>query len=58
MGWSLYSASILTLLSRAAPAAEQAWWQFRGPQGDGHTAATNLPLAWDEARNVAWKTPI
>ncbi len=48
----------LTLWSRATQATEQAWWQFRGPNGDGHTTATNLPLAWDESRNVAWKTAI
>ncbi len=38
--------------------AEDEWPQFRGPQGDGHTAATGLPLKWSETENVAWKTPI
>jgi len=40
-----------------APAEEQ-WWQFRGPQGNGHTQSTGLPLKWDEKKNVVWKTPI
>jgi outer membrane protein assembly factor BamB len=32
--------------------------QFRGPAGDGHAAATNLPVSWNETTNVAWKTAI
>jgi outer membrane protein assembly factor BamB len=55
---SLGLALTLAALSRPAPAAEQSWWQFRGPTGDGHSTATHLPLEWDESRNVAWKTPI
>ena len=43
-------------------AADQAtptqWPQFRGPRGDGHAAAKNVPLVWGEAENVAWKTPL
>lgn len=38
--------------------AEDFWWQFRGPTGDGHAAASELPVAWSERKNVAWKTPI
>ena len=34
------------------------WTQFRGPRGDGHTTATNLPVEWSETKNVAWKTAI
>ena len=37
---------------------EESWWQFRGPSGNGHTAAENLPLEWDETRHVAWKIEI
>jgi outer membrane protein assembly factor BamB len=32
--------------------------QFRGPAGDGHATARNLPSTWNETTNVAWKTPI
>ena len=39
-----------------APAAD--WPQFRGPNGDGVSTATNLPVKWDEKTNVAWKTAI
>jgi outer membrane protein assembly factor BamB len=34
------------------------WPQFRGPKGDGHSAARGLPLHWSETNNVKWKTPI
>src|SRR5690348_7882523 len=34
------------------------WPQFRGPSGDGMSAATGLPLEWSEAKNVRWKTRI
>ncbi|HUT11207.1 MAG TPA: PQQ-binding-like beta-propeller repeat protein [Thermoguttaceae bacterium] len=38
--------------------AGENWPQFRGPAGDGHSDATDLPLTWSETENVAWKTPI
>ena len=34
------------------------WTQFRGPDGQGHSAATGIPLRWNEKKNVAWKVPI
>ena len=34
------------------------WPQFRGPDGMGTSAATNLPLTWSETDNVRWKTAI
>ena len=38
--------------------AELAWPQFRGPGGQGHSTATNLPTRWNETENVTWKTPL
>ena len=32
------------------------WTQFRGPQGNGTTIETGLPLEWDAKTNVVWKT--
>jgi outer membrane protein assembly factor BamB len=34
------------------------WPQFRGPTGQGLSSAENLPVAWSENENIAWKTPI
>lgn len=45
------------LLARPASPTEN-WPEFRGPNGDGHSRATGLPLTWSETQNVTWKTPI
>lgn len=45
-------------LVSSSPAAEAEWPQFRGPDGQGHAQATNLPLEWSETKNIAWKTPL
>jgi outer membrane protein assembly factor BamB len=38
--------------------AEEQWPQFRGPEGNGHTRSTGLPLKWDGKTNITWRTPI
>ena len=43
-----------TFTSTAAPD----WPQFRGPDGNGHSPAKNLPLTWDTTNNVAWKSEL
>ncbi len=48
--------TLVLLGGRAASA--QDWPEFRGPGGQGHSAERDLPLEWDETRNVAWKTPL
>lgn len=45
-------------LPSLAFAAEAEWPQFRGPGGQGHSTATNLPASWSESENVAWKCPL
>lgn len=51
-------AGLTVLLSTIAGFAAEQWPQFRGPHGDGHSAAKGLPLTWSETQNVKWKTPI
>jgi outer membrane protein assembly factor BamB len=34
------------------------WPRFRGPNGQGHSAETGLPLNWSTNSNIAWKTAI
>ena len=46
------------LLSAAAPAAAGDWPEFRGPDGQGHSAESGLPAEWGEDRNVEWKAPV
>lgn len=51
-------AGLTVLFSTLAGFAAEQWPQFRGPHGDGHSAAKGLPLKWSETENVKWKTPI
>ncbi|MGB2806843.1 MAG: PQQ-binding-like beta-propeller repeat protein [Sedimentisphaerales bacterium] len=34
------------------------WPDWRGPNGDGRSDATGLPLNWSESENIVWKTRI
>lgn len=42
----------------AAHAGAGDWPEFRGPDGQGHSAERGLPVEWSESRNVAWKTAV
>jgi outer membrane protein assembly factor BamB len=46
------------LLLLAGPVEAQDWPQFRGPEGQGHSAEQSVPLDWSETSNVAWKTRV
>src|SRR5437762_14031744 len=49
----LFVAGFLSVAS-----AGENWPQFRGPDGDGVSDATGLPLTFSDTENVRWKTPI
>jgi outer membrane protein assembly factor BamB len=34
------------------------WPQFRGPDGQGHASASDLPITFGEQENLAWKVPL
>ncbi len=34
------------------------WPTWRGPQGDGNSTDTNVPVRWDSKKNVTWKVPV
>ena len=34
------------------------WTQFRGPNGQGRRARTDLPVSWSEHEGIVWKKPI
>jgi len=36
----------------------QNWQQWRGPNGDGTSSETGLPVKWDSVTNVVWKVPV
>jgi len=50
-------ACLVTLLLASVAGAED-WPQFRGPAGNGHAAARDVPTTWSEAENVRWKVPL
>jgi outer membrane protein assembly factor BamB len=52
----LFAFALLSLA--AAPLNSAEWPQFRGPDGQGHSTAKNLPVEWSETKNVAWRTEI
>ena len=48
---------ILILITGSVTKAQN-WPCWRGPNGDGTTIETNLPLRWDSVTNVVWKIPV
>ena len=34
------------------------WTEFRGPTGQGHSDAVDLPTTWSEDENIAWKVDL
>ena len=51
-------AAFLSVLGLQATNADEHWSQFRGPQGNGISTTENLPVEFDEAKNVRWKIAI
>lgn len=54
----LLACSVSASLAVAEPAPSYTWPQFRGPNGQGVSPETGLPLTWSASENVLWKTPI
>lgn len=50
------SACVVALLAASVASAAD-WTRFRGPNGTGLGDAA-VPLSWDDARNLVWKTPL
>jgi len=47
---------LLAALTASLPAAN--WPAWRGPDQDGVTTESNLPLTWSTTENILWKTPL
>ena len=48
--------ALATLTGLAA--ANDSWPQWRGPNLNGTSSATGLPVRWSESENVAWRTKL
>jgi len=49
---------MVCLATMALQAEAENWSRFRGPNGQGISSETGLPVTWSNTENVAWKTPI
>ena len=57
-GRILLIAALTVLSSLSVPATAGDWPAFRGPNGDGTSAETGLPIEWTPDKNVKWRTPL
>lgn len=48
---------VLLFILQSVSMAEN-WPGWRGPNGDGTSSETNLPVKWDSTTNVVWKVPV
>ena len=53
-----HSVALFALLHSDSRAGETEWPQFRGPTGQGLSAAVQVPVAWSASEHVAWKVEI
>ena len=54
----LFAVLVGVICNSGAAWARQDWPAFRGPDGQGHSTESHLPIEWSETRNVTWKTPL
>src|SRR5262245_28224893 len=51
-------ATFLTLLLASSVARAGNWPQWRGPDGQGYSEDTKVPLKWGDKENLLWKTKL
>lgn len=56
--YTRFLATLLLLLTAGMARASDNWPEFRGPNSDGHSDSTGVPLTWSETQNIRWKTAI
>src|SRR5262245_27654860 len=59
MAWRLYLMLLLIVAPElCTPLIGGDWPQFRGPSGDGHSDARDLPASWGGFGSIAWQAEI
>ena len=48
----------LALIATLCCRGDDAWPAFRGPGGDGTSAATDAPREWSQQENISWRTEL
>ena len=54
----LIALAVVPLLATAAPVTAQHWPQWRGPDGLGVSADTDIATRWSPGENIAWRAPL
>jgi len=49
---------VIVIAFSAAAACAEDWPEFRGPTGQGISAARHVPVEWSGTKHVAWKQPV
>ncbi|MGI9518527.1 MAG: PQQ-binding-like beta-propeller repeat protein [Pirellulaceae bacterium] len=55
---SIWLTGFLCVSNAVGQSAGNDWPEFRGPFGNGHSTATNLPVEFDDSTNLKWKRRI
>jgi outer membrane protein assembly factor BamB len=55
---SLFLGPAVLAISFSRTAYGEEWSQFRGPNGQGRSAQTGLPVKWSEETGVVWKVAV
>jgi outer membrane protein assembly factor BamB len=55
---SIPAVALAAWLATTSPARAAEWSQFRGPNGQGQSTATGLPVHFSEREGIAWKQAI
>ncbi|NND98278.1 MAG: PQQ-binding-like beta-propeller repeat protein [Pirellulaceae bacterium] len=50
--------TVLAAIACCTTVTADTWPQFRGPSGDGKVLGQNVPIHFDESKNVTWKTEL
>jgi hypothetical protein len=54
-----FTVSLIVLaIGTTTPMSADNWPQWRGPQLNGTTVETNLPIRWSKSDGVAWTLPL
>ena len=54
----VFSLLTVSIVNSSSAKVSTNWPQWRGPDGQGVSAETGLPVEWSNTTNVKWKTPI
>jgi len=54
----LFCICCICSLTTVSAQGQENWTRFRGPNGQGISKATGLPVSWSSTENIAWKIDI